>query len=52
MELLTPEAFERLESLGERAQLRVREALSGAGVSGQVTGAGSLLRIHSSTAAS
>jgi glutamate-1-semialdehyde 2,1-aminomutase len=46
MELLTSEAFERLERLGERARLRVREALSGAGVSGQVTGAGSLLRIH------
>ena len=46
MELLTPEALERLENLGERARLRVREALRGAGVPGQVTGAGSLLRIH------
>jgi glutamate-1-semialdehyde 2,1-aminomutase len=46
MELLTPEAFEHLESLGERARLRVREALHGAGVPGRVTGAGSLLRIH------
>jgi glutamate-1-semialdehyde 2,1-aminomutase len=46
MELLTPEAFERLENLGELARLRVREALHGAGVPGQVTGAGSLLRIH------
>jgi len=32
--------------LGERARLRVREALDRAGVPGQVTGAGSLLRIH------
>lgn len=46
MELLTPEAYERLENLGERARLRVREALDRAGVPGQVTGAGSLLRIH------
>ncbi len=46
MELLTPAAFERLEKLGDLARLRVREAFDAAGVPGQVTGAGSLLRIH------
>lgn len=46
MELLTREKFELLENLGERARMRVREAFASAGAAGQVTGAGSLLRIH------
>jgi glutamate-1-semialdehyde 2,1-aminomutase len=46
MELLTPEAFERLNTLGARAREGVAKAFSDAGIDGQVTGEGSLLRIH------
>ncbi|MDD9927687.1 MAG: aspartate aminotransferase family protein [Rhodospirillaceae bacterium] len=46
MELLTPEAFERLNELGDYARAGARNALEESGVDGQVTGAGSLLRIH------
>lgn len=46
MELLTPEAFERLNTLGARAREGVAKAFSNAGIDGQVTGEGSLLRIH------
>ena len=46
MALLTPEEFERLNALGERARAGVRKALADAGVDGQVTGAGSLMRLH------
>jgi glutamate-1-semialdehyde 2,1-aminomutase len=46
MELLTPEEFERINGLGARARDGVAKAFTDAGVDGQVTGAGSLLRIH------
>ncbi len=46
MELLTAEAIARLDKLGELARRRVREAFDAAGIPGQVTGAGSLFRIH------
>lgn len=46
MELLTPEAFDRLNTLGARAREGVAKAFSDAGIDGQVTGEGSLLRIH------
>lgn len=46
MALLTPEEFERLNALGERARAGVRKAFADAGVDGQVTGAGSLMRLH------
>lgn len=46
MELMTPEAFHRLNALGELARRKIREAFAAAGVPGQVTGRGSLFRIH------
>jgi glutamate-1-semialdehyde 2,1-aminomutase len=46
MELMTPEEFERLNALGARARDGVARAFADAGVDGQVTGDGSLLRIH------
>ncbi len=46
MELLTPEEFERLNALGARARAGVAQAFANAGIDGQVTGDGSLLRIH------
>lgn len=46
MELLTPEVFDRLNALGARAREGVAKAFSDAGIDGQVTGEGSLLRIH------
>ncbi|MEC9153265.1 MAG: aspartate aminotransferase family protein [Pseudomonadota bacterium] len=46
MELLTPEEFERLNNLGSRAREGIKNAFANTGVEGQVTGAGSLLRIH------
>ena len=46
MNLLTPEAFDRLNQLGELARTRLHEVISAAGVPGQVTGRGSLFRLH------
>jgi len=46
MELMSPAEFDRLNALGERAREGLRRAMTGAGVAGQVTGAGSLLRVH------
>ncbi len=46
MELLTLDAFRRLDELGDLTRSKVREAFVGAGIAGQVTGMGSLLRIH------
>ncbi len=46
LELLTPEAVERLNRLGDRLRDRCRDAIQAAGVPGQVTGRGSLFRIH------
>ncbi len=46
MELLTQAEFDRLNALGARARDGVANAFSDAGVDGQVTGGGSLLRLH------
>ena len=46
MNLLTLEEFERLNRLGELARNRLRDVIQAAGVPGQVTGLGSLFRIH------
>lgn len=43
---MTPEAFTRLNDLGEYARGALSDVLASAGVTGQVTGAGSLLRIY------
>lgn len=42
MELLTPEMFEHLHSLGERMRQGLQDILSTSGVAGQVRGSGSL----------
>ena len=46
MKLLTPEAFDRLNDLGEKARWNLRQAFQITGVEGQVTGEGSLFRLH------
>ena len=46
MQMLTPEAFTRLASLGQLARERITEEFRAAGIPGQVTGLGSLFRIH------
>ncbi|MDA8253907.1 MAG: aspartate aminotransferase family protein [Rhodospirillales bacterium] len=46
MELLDHAAFERLDAMGERVREGFRRALRDAHVAGQVTGLGSLLRVH------
>lgn len=46
MELLTPQAFERLNALGDLARSKIAGALRAAGFPGRVTGMGSLFRIH------
>ncbi len=46
MELLDPAAFERLARMGERVRAGIRDAFATAGHPGQVTGDGSLFRIH------
>lgn len=46
LELLTEDAYGRLNALGERFRERARQALQAAGVACQVTGVGSLLHIH------
>ena len=46
MELLTREAFNHLDTLGARARARLRDVIAAAKVPGQVTGRGSLFRIH------
>lgn len=46
MNLLTPEAIERLNGLGERARAGLREAFRRANIDGQVTGEGSLILMH------
>jgi len=50
MRLLTPVEFERLERLGDRAREGMRDAFRETGVEGQVTGLGSLLRFHMTSA--
>jgi glutamate-1-semialdehyde 2,1-aminomutase len=46
MRLLTPEAFAHLEELGERLAAGIRDRMAHHGVDGQVTGLGSLRRVH------
>ena len=46
MEQLTPEAYARLEALGERVRDGVRRLLRKKGYAGQVTGTGSLFWLH------
>jgi glutamate-1-semialdehyde 2,1-aminomutase len=43
---MTPNAFDALNALGEHTRSALREVLSRAGVTGQITGAGSLFRIY------
>ena len=45
MRQLTPDAYERLQTLGERLREGLREALKIAGLSGQVLGQGSLVAL-------
>lgn len=49
MELMTPEAFGRLNTLGELIRENIKEVFRQTDVSWQVTGLGSLFRIHPST---
>ena len=51
MELLSPDAMDHINALGERARHQIAEALTVAGVPGQVAGIGSLVRIHFTTQA-
>lgn len=51
MELMTPEAFARLAKLGQLTREKIRETFETAGVPWQVTGLGSLFRIHCSNRA-
>jgi glutamate-1-semialdehyde 2,1-aminomutase len=46
MRLMTPAAFQRLEELGERLQMGLERVLTERQVAGQVSGLGSLRRIH------
>lgn len=46
MALLNPDAFRRLESLGQRVRNGIDQAFRSAGVIGQTTGMGSLLKVH------
>ncbi len=46
MQHMTDDMYDHLERLGERARAGIAEAFQVAGVPGQVTGAGSLFRIH------
>jgi glutamate-1-semialdehyde 2,1-aminomutase len=49
MELMTPEAFERLNALGQMIRENIRQTFRQADVPWQVSGRGSLFRIHPST---
>ncbi|MGH0241445.1 aspartate aminotransferase family protein [Sinorhizobium meliloti] len=46
MSLMTPDLFDHINGLGERARKGLAEAFSVAGVRGQVTGGGSLFFVH------
>jgi glutamate-1-semialdehyde 2,1-aminomutase len=46
MELMTPDAFDRLNGLGTYARRALRDAFKSAGYPGQVTGVGSFFRLH------
>jgi glutamate-1-semialdehyde 2,1-aminomutase len=49
MELMTPEAFARLNTLGESIRQKIKEVFRQTDVAWQVTGLGSLFRLHPST---
>ena len=49
MELLTRDAMDHIDALGERARKQIGEAFRVAGVPGQVAGCGSLIRMHFTT---
>ena len=46
MQLLTREAMTSLNALGDRARARLNASFEKAGVEGQATGVGSLVKIH------
>ena len=46
MEGMTRQAFDELNALGDFAREGFREAFASAGVTGQMTGQGSLMRLH------
>lgn len=46
MELVTPRALKRLNTLGAEARQGIQRAIEASGVAAQVTGQGSLFRIH------
>jgi glutamate-1-semialdehyde 2,1-aminomutase len=46
MEMLTPDAFDRLASLGERARVGLSNVIEARGVSWQVAGQASLFKLH------
>ncbi len=46
LDLLTPEAYARLNEMGEAAREMLSAAFRAAGAGGQVSGAGSLFRLH------
>lgn len=46
LELMTPDEYERVNGLGERARRALVEAVAAAGVPAQVTGLGSLVMLH------
>jgi len=46
MELLDAKAFHRLNDLGARVRTGIDEAFRSAGIEGQTTGMGSLLKMH------
>ena len=46
LEMMTPERFDEFNALGERTRIALREAIARSGFPAQVTGAGSLFRIH------
>ncbi len=46
MEEMTPEAFAGLNDMGQRMRDALGDALATAGIEGQVTGQGSLMRLH------
>jgi len=49
MRLLSRESLDRLNALGDRARVVLRQAFTDAGVAGQVTGEGSLFLLHFGT---
>jgi glutamate-1-semialdehyde 2,1-aminomutase len=46
MRLLTPEAYDRLEALGQRLRVGLADVIEARGVSWQVAGRGSLFKLH------